>query len=203
MNFNDLYKTLENNKYYLFTFQDVLLFYPDEKRDSLKRVLYRWKNRGWVCSLKKGLYELSYPKEYIIPDMYVANKLYSPSYVSLETALSNYSIIPEVAMAVTSITTKPTRRFKNKHGLFLYRTVKADVFTGYYVDKQAGFDIFIAEPEKALVDYIYFKSYHNKKFSLKEERLDKDIIFKLKIKKMNKYAKLYNINLKESFYDYL
>ena len=166
-------------------------------------MLYRWKNRGWIYALKKGVYELSYPKDFIIPDMHIANKLYSPSYVSLETALSNYSIIPEVAMAVTSITTKPTRRFKNKHGLFLYHTIKADAFTGYFIDKQAGFDIFIAEPEKALVDYIYFKSYHNKKFNIKEERLDKDIISKLNAKKIYKYAKLFNINLKEILYDYL
>lgn len=203
MNFNDLYKTLENNKYYLFTFRDVLLFYPNEKKNSLKRMLYRWKNRGWVCALKKGLYELSYPRELIIPDMYVANKLYSPSYVSLETALSHYSIIPEVAMAVTSITTRPTRRFKNKHGLFIYHTVKTDVFTGYYIDKQEDFDIFIAEPEKALVDYLYFKSYHNRKFTLKGERLDRDIISHLNTKKINRYAKVYNLKLKGILYAYL
>lgn len=203
MTFNGLYKTLENNKYYLFTFKDVLLFYPREREENLKKMLYRWKKKNWVYALKKGVYELSYPKELIIPDMYIANKLYSPSYVSLETALSHYSIIPEVAMAVTSITTKPTRRFKNKHGLFVYHTIKTDVFTGYYVDKQAGFDILIAEPEKALVDYIYFKSYRNKKFDIEEERVDKGIISRLSAKKINKYAKLYNINLKELFYDYL
>ncbi|MFN3966242.1 MAG: hypothetical protein ACK4JE_00890 [Endomicrobiia bacterium] len=29
-------------------------------------------------------------------------------------------------MAVTSVTTKSTRKFKNKHGLFIYRTIKAE-----------------------------------------------------------------------------
>jgi len=202
MEFKELYKTIEQNKYYIFSYEDILSFYPNENRLSLKKTIYRWRKKGWLCPLKRGLYELTYPKELAIPDMYIANKLYNPSYVSLETALSNYNIIPEVSMAVTSITTKPTRNFRNRHGLFIYRTVKPEVFTGYYVEKQKGFDIFIAEPEKAFVDYVYFKTYRNKKFNFRDERLDKDELSRLNRKKLNKYTKLYNINLKE-IYAYL
>lgn len=197
MKFDTLYRTLEKNKYYIFSSGDILSFYPKEKRTNLKKMISRWSEKGWIRPLKRGLYELSYPRDLTIPDLYIANKLYSPSYVSLETALSNYSIIPEVSMAVTSLTTKPTRRFKNKHGLFIYRTVKADAFTGYYVEKNGSFDILIAEPEKALVDYLYFKKYKNKEFNLKDERIDKDRISRLSKTKLNRYAKLYNINLKE------
>ena len=202
MNFKDLYKTLEKNRYYVFSHGDILSFCPDEKRDNLKKMIHRWKEKGWIYPLKRGLYELTYPKDFTIPDMYIANRLYNPSYVSLETALSNYSIIPEVSMAVTSITTKPTRKFKNKHGLFIYRTVRQNAFTGYYVEKHRTFNILVAEPEKALVDYTYFKTYHNKKLNLKDERLDKNVILRLNKKKLNRYAKLYHLNLKE-FYDYL
>lgn len=202
MNFKELYKTLERNKYYVFSYNDLLSFYPDEKKATLQKAIYRWTKKGWIYSLKKGIYELTYPKDFSISDMYIANQLYSPSYVSLETALSNYSIIPEVSMAVTSITTKPTRKFKNKHGLFIYRTVKPVAFTGYYVEKQGDFNILIAEPEKALVDFLYFKAYRNKKFCLEDERLDKDIISRLNKRRLSKYAKFYNINLKE-FYAYL
>ena len=203
MNFESLYRLLERNHYYLFSFQDIMSFYPEEKRDNLKNMLSRWKKKGWIKSLKKGLYELTYPREFVISDMYISNKLYSPSYVSLETALSHYSIIPEVAMAVTAITTKPTRRFKNKHGLFIYRTVKPNIFRGYYVEKQAGFDVLIAEAEKALVDYVYFKSYRSKTFNFNSTRLNANIIAGLNRKEMNRYAKLYNINLKEYIYAYL
>lgn len=202
MNFNDLYKKLEKNKYYVFSYKDIMSFYPREKSYNIKKMLYRWKKKGWFSSLKKGLYELTYPKDFIIPDMHIANKLYSPSYVSLETALSNYSIIPEVSMAVTSITTKPTRRFKNKHGLFIYRTIKTNCFAGYYVERHGNFDILIAEPEKAFADYLYFKTYRSKKFNLKEERLDKDIISRLNKRKLYKYTRLYNMNPKE-IYAYL
>jgi len=199
MKFEGLYSTLEKNKYYIFSHKDILSFYPREKRNSLKKMISRWSKKGVISPLKRGLYELTYPKDFVIPDMYIANKLYNPSYVSLETALSNYSIIPEVSMAVTSITTKPTRKFKNKHGLFIYRTIKPHIFTGYYVERQGIFEILVAEPEKALVDFLYFKTYRNKKFSPRDERFDKDVIARLNRKKINKYAKLYNMSLKKFY----
>jgi len=144
MNFKELYRTLEKHKYFVFSFEDLQVFYPNETKDNLKKLIYRWKDKGWISSLKRGLYELTYPKELTIPDLYIANKLYYPSYVSLETALSHYSIIPEISMAVTSITTKPTRRFKNKHGLFIYRTINPQMFSGYTVEKYQTFQVYIA-----------------------------------------------------------
>jgi len=203
MKFKDLYRVLEKNRYYAFSYEDILAFYPSEKKGTLKELLCRWKQKGWIYALKKGLYELMYPYDFNIPDMYIANRLYEPSYVSLETALSNYSIIPEAAMAVTSVTTKATRRFKNKHGLFTYRTVKPLAFTGYYLQKQNDFPVRIAEPEKALVDFIYFKNHRNSGFNLSQERLDKDIISRLSKGKLRKYACLYNIDLEEKLYAYL
>ena len=200
MNFNSFYTTLEKNRYYVFSISDILSFYPKEKRQNLKKMLYRWRKKGLIHTLKRGLYELAYPKDFIIPDMYIANKLYSPSYVSLETALSNYSIIPEVSMAVTSITTKSTRRFKNRHGLFNYHTVKPDVFTGYYVERQNNSDILIADPEKAFVDFIYFKTYRNKAFDINSERVDKGMVKKLNKAKLKKYAKLYHLNIEGILY---
>ncbi len=202
MNFNEVYKVLEQNRYYVFSYDDAISFFPKKKRNNLKQLIYRWKEKGWIVSLKRGLYELTYPKEFNIPDLHVAHKLYSPSYISLETALSHYSIIPEVSMAVTSITTKPTRKFKNKHGLFIYHTVQPAAFAGYYIEKQGGFDIFMAEPEKALIDYLYFMALRDKKFSLSEARLDRKVISKLKGKKLKRYAQLYHFSLK-GLYAYL
>jgi predicted transcriptional regulator of viral defense system len=194
MNFRDLYRTLEKNRYYLFSNEDLLAFFPRENKANVKEIVYRWKGKGWICALKRGLYELSYPKDFVIPDMYIANRLYEPSYVSLETALSYYSIIPEVSMAVTSVSTKPTRAFKNRHGLFIYRTVRPCLFMGYYVESQKGFDFLIAEPEKALADYIYFKTFRKKRGAdLSGERLDRDAISRLNKKKIARYGKSYGI----------
>ncbi|MHA1279826.1 MAG: type IV toxin-antitoxin system AbiEi family antitoxin domain-containing protein [Candidatus Helarchaeota archaeon] len=199
MKFMDVYKTLESKKLFLFSGDDLLLFYPDDTTQNLRKLLYRWKRKGWIISLKKGLYEIVYPKRLNIPDLYIANKMYQPSYVSLETALSYYSIIPEVSMAVTSITTKPTRCYKNSHGLFLYHTVKPELFKGYTVVEIQGFSILIAEPEKAFIDYLYFQTYRKKKFQLPNRRFDSEKIKALERKKLNEYAALYHLDVGEIY----
>lgn len=198
MKFRDVYKILKKKNYYVFSFQDIMTFFPKENKSNLEKRVYTWKKQGWISPLKKGLYELTYPENLIIPDLYIANRLYDPSYVSLETALSYYGIIPEVSFAVTSISAKPTREFKNKHGLFTYHTAKPDFFTGYNIIKQNNFEIFMAEPEKAVVDFLYF----NKKIEFSEERFEKDTLSKLSRKKLNNYAKLRGIDLRE-FYAYI
>lgn len=190
----DVYRTLEAKKLSVFSFDDLLLLYPNETKENLRKIMYRWKRKGWIASLKKGLYEIAYPKPLYIPDLYVANKMYQPSYVSLETALSHYSIIPEISMAVTSITTKPTRKYKNSHGLFLYRTVKSEIFKGYSITEIRGFPVLIAEQEKAFIDYLYFQTYRKKKFELPERRFDEDKVRALNRKKVTHYARLYGLH---------
>jgi len=76
--------------------------------------------------------------------------------VSLESALSYYSLIPEAVADVTSVSTKKTSRFTNSIGNFVYQRVKPDAFRGYrsYKD-EAGLECLIAEPEKAVVDFLY------------------------------------------------
>jgi predicted transcriptional regulator of viral defense system len=200
MQFQQTYKELIKKKYHVFSFEDLCILYPQEKRQYLRQYLSRWKKQGWIGSLKRGLYELTYPEAGNIPDFFVANKMYAPSYVSLETALSYYSIIPEVSMSVTSVTAKTTRQFKNVHGLFIYRSVRPECFRGYTIENHQGFEILIAEPEKALADYLHFKSLSAQAFDKNAERIDMARVKRLSSRKIKSYAKLYNLDLQEMLY---
>jgi predicted transcriptional regulator of viral defense system len=192
MKYIDLYKKLQDSRLYLFSTQDLFCLFPKEKKEILRQQIHYWKKHSWVRALKNGLYEIIYPEEKNIPDLFLANKLYSPSYVSLETALSIYNIIPEVAFGITSITTKPTREFKNYHGFFKYRSVRPRGFIGYRIIEENKFKIKIAEPEKALVDYIYFKLYDGDKVNVEEERFDLSVLKKLKKQRLYNYASNFN-----------
>jgi len=203
MRYEEVYKKLLGNKYYVFSFEDISSFWPDEKRSSIKQALSRWKSDGKIGGLRRGLYELEYPVSQNLPDMYLANKMYEPSYVSMETALSHYSLIPEVAMAVVSITARQTKQYKNEHGLFKYHTVRPKAFNGYVMEKQSGYDVFIAEPEKALADYIYFRSFDGRVFDFKESRLDAKRVRRLDQGKLKSYLEVYNLKVKEVLNDYL
>ncbi len=89
-------------------------------------------------------------------DLFVANKLYQPSYISLERALSYYGIIPEIVYTTTSITTKIPREFDTPLGIFSYQRIKKEAYTGYSLREIDKEKVFFAEPGKALADYLYF-----------------------------------------------
>ena len=113
--------------------------------------------RGDIIRLKKGIYVVS-PKISRKPlsSELIANHLYGPSYVSFETALSFYGLIPEKVYAMRSATFKRAKRFENAVGRFEYITVPQDYYsTGISqqtVDNE--YTCLIASPEKALCDTI-------------------------------------------------
>lgn len=193
MDYITLSSVLRRNKMYLFTLGDVKNLFPHEKEKTIKNNFIRWLSNGYFVRLKRDVYEfIEQGAERKIPDFYIANRLYRPSYVSLETALSFYSIIPGIAAGVTSLSTMPTRTFNNKYGSFYYKTCKSEAFTGYRLMKYDGFKVNIADKEKALVDFIYFGFRSGYSLNFKEERFNKSILKKINWKKGFYYAKLFN-----------
>lgn len=193
MDYVSLSLNLRNHKMYIFTLEDIENLFPDENTKTVKNNLVRWLSKGYFIRLKRDLYELvDKGIEVKIPDVYVANRLYEPSYVSLETALSIYSIIPDIASGVTLISIRPTRTFKNNYGAFFYRTCQKKAFTGYRLMAYEGFKVNIADKEKALVDFLYFRMRATNSIDFSEERLNKKILKRLNWKKAFGYAKLFN-----------
>ena len=170
--------------------QRITLFTPDEFRrifgmtsEQTKYFLESYTKRNMFVRLKKGLYALrsAMPREEVI-----ANALYRPSYLSLEYALSCHGVIPEMPYTVTSVTTKSTTAFTVRGKVFSYIKIKRSAFTGYAPEKRGDDTVFIAEPEKALVDYLYLVSLGKKTVN---DRVD---ISRLDKKKIKAYASLFH-----------
>ena len=147
--------------------------------------------KGFFVKIRNGLYMLAdHPADHYL----IANRLYEPSYISFDAALSFYGIIPETIYAVTSATTKATREFKADNIRFVYHKLKKEAYTGYKAIKYLNSTILIAEPEKALADYLYFVAL--KKRGLHYERLDlkkikkADLLFYVKLFKRPEMIKL-------------
>jgi len=132
-----------------------------------------WQKQGNLIKLKNGVYLFSEDLDRVRPEE-IAFQLYSPSYISLERALSFYGLIPEMVYAITSVTPKITRRFRNRLGNFFYRHIKPSLFFGYR--ETQGF--LLAEPEKALLDYLYLNKIRTKE-AVEEIRLNQKIMRKL------------------------
>jgi len=193
MNYFDLVSALEKNRLFVFSLRDVDNLFPEEKLKTVKNGLSRWTVSGRFRKIRRNLYEFVKPgMESGIPDLYVANKIYAPSYISLETALSVYDLIPDIAAQVTSMTTLTTRRFTNSHGSFIYRSCRKRVFTGYKLMRYEGCKILIADREKALADFVYFSIRRVESLNYDEERFNKMILKKLNWTKVLRYAGLFN-----------
>jgi predicted transcriptional regulator of viral defense system len=153
MKWIDFEREIKKKNIKLFTPLDVQRFLGRSKI-AVRFLVHRLKKQGYIQSLKRGIYKLSDEQ---VPDLYLANKLYEPSYVSLEFALSYHRVIPETVYEITSITPKTTRHFETLGKIYSYRRVKKSAFAGYTTAKQKGFSFFIADPEKAFVDLNYFR----------------------------------------------
>lgn len=116
--------------------------------------LTRWVKKGYLLKIKNGIYIFKRDYEKIKGEE-IAATLYQPSYLSLESALSAYGFIPEIVYSYVSVTGKTNRIFDNKFGHFIYRHLKTELFWGYREVRTDTGRHLIAEPEKAILDYLY------------------------------------------------
>ena len=185
MKYTELLKNIQNP---IFSIQDIKLM----GYKVIPSQLSSYAKKGQIVRLKNGLYLIADKKDTAVIEN-IALKMYEPSYISLEWALSMYGIIPEIVYNVTSVTTKATRKFKNEFGLFIYKTIKRNLFWGYKKEEKNNQMYLIAEPEKALIDYIYFNLSKIKKTeAIDELRLNKSVIRGLNQTKLKKYQKIFN-----------
>ncbi|MBU1368675.1 MAG: hypothetical protein KJ754_00910 [Bacteroidetes bacterium] len=112
---------------------------------------------GALIRLKRGLYVVAPAiSEQKLSKELVANHLYGLSYVSLETALSYYGMIPERVHLTRSITTKRAKRFSTPIGSFDFLTMPESWFSIGLRFEQVGeaYAWLMASPEKAVCDMI-------------------------------------------------
>ena len=141
--------------------------------EQIRLQISRWVNDGKVIRLHKGLYSLSEPyRKADIQPFVIANSLKKASYVSLQSALSWYGIIPEYVPAATCVTTERPQTIETPFGRFEFRHINNKYFWGYNKNElKSGQTAFIATPEKALLDIIYLTPASDNMEFLNELRL--------------------------------
>ncbi|MCL5986121.1 MAG: type IV toxin-antitoxin system AbiEi family antitoxin domain-containing protein [Actinobacteria bacterium] len=121
------------------------------QRDSLYVTLNRLVKDGVLIRLKRGVYQ---PEFQGLELERAANELYYPSYISFESALSRYGILSQIPYTMTFATTRRSKKILLAEREVKYRQLKKKYFFGYKLDK----GIYIAEPEKAILDQLYMMS---------------------------------------------
>ncbi len=142
-----------------FTTQDLAVLFrgsEDRRYGLVKRALAS----GEIIRIRRGLYCLAPKYQRRSANLYaLAQLVYGPSYVSLESALSWHGWIPEPVHAITSASFKKAKEFASPLGIFCYDRVPQQVFyTEVERLSDASGNVFLmAKPWKALADYVYVR----------------------------------------------
>jgi len=162
----EIIRLLKNKQVSLFSLADFSRLFNIKNDNTLYKKIARLEKKKLIKKLIKGKY---YFLLNATNDFTIANYLYQPSYISLESALSFYGIITGFPYKITSISTKKSRAFNIDKKEFQYSQIAPHLFWGY--EKKENF--LIAEKEKAFLDYLYFslkglRSLDWEEFDLKE-----------------------------------
>lgn len=154
---------------------------------------------GKIIRLKKGLYVVD-PKisRVALSTEMIANHLYTPSYVSMQTALRYYGLIPEAVYTTQSMTLKHTRSFDTPIGRFEYQMMSREAFhIGITSINKQSYTFLMATPEKALCDLIAHSPKVNLRYLKEVEtyleedlRMDMDDFLNMDVTLFERYAQV-------------
>ncbi len=169
MRFDDLLAIVADEP----VFETGLLLAGDRDPGDVRRQLSRWVASDQLRQLRRGLYALAPPYRKVRPHPFlVANHLLRGSYVSLQTALAHYGLIPERVSVTISVSPGKPRNWETVLGRFEFRHLAPALMNGYqYLEVAVGQRAFMATPEKALLDLVHLVPGADRTEYLRELRL--------------------------------
>ena len=136
----------------IVTVEDLKIKYA--KYTDINGKIKREIDKGRIIPLVRGLYET----DKNVSRLYLSSYIYGPSYISFDTALSYYGMIPEAVYIYTSATfnKRKTKRYTNFFGTFQYRDIPKKAYSfGINTKEENGYVYYIGTREKALCDKLY------------------------------------------------
>lgn len=152
---------------------------------------------GELIPLKKGLYVSGVKTDLTGPEPFlIANHLWGPSYIPLESAMSYWGLIPERVYEVSSITIKLSKKYKTPLGRFSYRSMPLPYYSFGIrsVELSPGQVALVATPEKALCDKIITTAgltlrspAQTRSFLMDDLRIDPEWLHKFNLKELRSW----------------
>ena len=186
---NNLILSLYKKPQTVFTLQEIALLFPEISYINLKKRMSYFAKSGSIKKLARGVYAKD---KYNILEL--ANKLYTPSYISLETVLQKAGVNFQYYDSIFSVS-YITRTVKAEGYTILYRRMKKEIlFNKQGIEEKDN--CAVASPERAFLDAVYiYKNYHFDNLS----SLDWDKINELKnhygsrrlLKRVEEYYQIY------------
>lgn len=173
----------------VFSMKDIRTLDPNFRQATL----YDWEKAQKVTKLKNNAYIFNDFNPHDTDFYLLSNELYQPSYISTELALNHYGIIPEAIVAITAVTTNKTHIFTTPIAIFMYQTLKKELFFGYNLFQVRNHGVMIASLEKSILDYLYLNPQINSLDDFRGLRWNKDeLITQLNLQLLDKYLKIFS-----------
>ncbi|MEX2483254.1 MAG: hypothetical protein WED10_01765 [Brumimicrobium sp.] len=164
----------------------------DKKFDGFDyKNLINWQKKGYITKVRNNYYIFSDKKKDENFLFHIANAIYPPSYISLESALSYYNIIPEGVYTMTSVSTLKTNKFNTPLGDFDYAHIKNQLFFGYKIVNDSEIQFKIATLEKTILDYLYLHPKVKNERDIEALRWNTDLLEKLDQQLLESYLVLF------------
>lgn len=154
-------------------FRSSLLLAGEASVGQVRLQLSRWVKAGRLVQLRRGVYTLAPAWRHVEPHPFlVANAMQRGSYVSLQSALAFYDLIPEHVPTVTSVGPGRPETLRNPLGTFGFAHLARGLYFGYsHLEVSPGQLAFVASPEKALLDLVHLTPGGESQAYLQELRL--------------------------------
>lgn len=158
----------------IFSVSDIENLYPGLD----KRRLFEWQSKGYIFKLRKTWYCLPEFLDNPYNTWITANQVHAPSYISLETALAYHDVIPEGVFMTTSVTTNRPVRMEILGHTYTYSSLRNELFMGYMLLETSlnKRKVRIANLEKAIVDFFYFRAGYATHASIKGLRFSVPVL---------------------------
>jgi len=169
------------------------IFFMDDKRryDTVKYAM----KKGLLSQIRRGLYLIQRPYQKMHHDEFeIAQAIYGPSYISLESALSYHGWIPEKVNACTSSTVKRSKEFITDIANFTYSHTPLKSFMIQVRRVETSDSTFlIAEPWKAVADHIYVRnrSWGSLADMISDMRIDEDSLLETDVRQLENLSTSY------------
>jgi predicted transcriptional regulator of viral defense system len=154
-----------------FNVNQVYAWQPDFEKNNLTR----WTKQNLLVKLRNSWYSFQEYSKMPNVQYFVSNKIYTPSYVSLHSALAFYGIIPEAIVYTTAVSSLKKANFDNIFGSFSYQQILPELM---FRNKKKSFlnkqSLILATPEKAILDLLYLYPQYNNEQEIRELRFDEE-----------------------------
>ena len=180
----------------VFTKDDIAEIIHDKK--APKKYIERLATQGILTRIKLNTYAFTEDADLLA----IANGLVDYSYLSFESALAHYGMIPERVSLIMSVTASDRpREYKTPIGQFVYLKQNSNLFSAGMSSeiRPSGRRVLVASREKAVCDTLYRSKMPFSKMSISEFadflfnglRIEEEAIKQLRIMQISSFIPYY------------